>query len=238
MQRLVRYFLCLACLVGTAGCTSNQENSKLPETDSSTSRSASVKPTSAKPDIAKPKTTEEPAPEPLEENAFRVQFQTSKGDFVIAVHPDWAPRGAERFRKLVESEFYDGCRFFRVLPDFMAQFGINGDPEIHSRWKDRNIPDDPVKKSNTRGMVTFAKTNAPNSRSTQVFINFKDNSRSLDPQGFAPFGQVIEGMDVVDRINDEYREQPNQGLIQAQGNDYLNREFPNLDSIQTARIIE
>ncbi len=167
---------------------------------------------------------------------FKVEFKTSKGDFVVRVEPSWAPRGAARFRGLVEAGFYDGCRFFRVVPNFMVQFGINGDPKTQKIWRDRNIPDDPRRVPNTKYRITFANS-GPNTRSTQVFINFQDNP-NLDQQGFAPFGEVIEGMAVVNSINAEYGEQPDQQQIQTQGNAYLNRAFPNLDYIQSARIVE
>jgi len=165
---------------------------------------------------------------------YRVKFETSKGDFVIEVHPDWAPRGAARFEQLVGEQFYDGCRFFRVLPDFMVQFGLNGDPETQIKWKNATFRDDPAQKSNRRGTITFA-TSGSNSRTSQVFINFKDNSQ-LDTQGFTPFGEVVEGMEVVASINSEYGETPDQGQIQERGNEYLNAGFPNLDFIKTARI--
>jgi cyclophilin family peptidyl-prolyl cis-trans isomerase len=124
------------------------------------------------------------------EGTYRVLFETSKGDFTVEVHEDWAPRGAARFRELVEAGFYDDCRFFRVIKDFMAQVGMNGDPEVQARWQNNTIPDDPVVQSNTRGRVTFA-TSGPNSRTCQFFINFGDNSR-LDSGGFAPIGEVID----------------------------------------------
>lgn len=172
---------------------------------------------------------------------FQVGFETSKGDFVVEVHRDWAPLGADRFHALVTSGFYDEARFFRVLPGFMAQFGINGDPTVMRQWRDRPIADDPVRQSNTRGMVTFA-TAGPNSRTTQVFINYADNGR-LDRSGFAPFGQVVAGMDVVDRLFAGYGEGaprgrgPDQGRIQAEGNTYLERAFPELDFVKRATII-
>lgn len=167
---------------------------------------------------------------------YKVKLETSKGDIVIAVTRKWSPKGADRFYKLVKIGFYDDCRFFRVLKGFMAQIGINGDPAVHKRWGEANIPDDPVVESNKRGYVTFAKTGLPNSRSTQFFINYGDNSR-LDGMGFSPFGQVIEGMDVAESIFGGYGERPNQGQIQAEGNAYLNREFPKLDYIKKATVI-
>ena len=164
-----------------------------------------------------------------------MNFDTSVGPFVIEVTRAWAPIGADRFYNLVKYGYFDGARFFRVIPNFMVQFGIHGDPKLNAVWSEANIPDDPVTQSNKRGFVTFAKRNAPNSRSTQLFINFKDNA-GLDGQGFAPFGQVVSGMEVVDKINAEHRENPDQGLIQTQGNAYLTKAFPTLDYIKSARI--
>src|SRR5690606_25144400 len=136
---------------------------------------------------------------------YKVKFTTSAGDFVVQVHRDWSPNGADRFEELVESGFYDDCRFFRVMKDFMVQFGINGDPIIQAQWRDRNIPDDPVIESNRKGYMTFAKTSLPNSRSTQVFINYANNA-FLDSQGFSPFGEVVEGMDAVEALYGGYGE--------------------------------
>ena len=172
---------------------------------------------------------------------FQVKFETSKGDFVVEVHSHWSPNGASHFYELVKNGFYDDCRFFRVLPDFMVQWGINGDPKVNAKWHDANIPDDrPTgenKKSNLRGFITYAKTGAPNSRSTQLFINYADNSR-LDSQGFTPFGQVIEGMDVVEKINAKHREEPQQDQINARGNEYLNEKFRDLDFIKKATLVD
>jgi len=167
---------------------------------------------------------------------YKAAFDTSVGSFVIEVHREWAPKGADRFYNLVKNGFFDNARFFRIMPGFMVQFGINGDPEIQKHWANANLQDDPVTQKNLRGYVTFAKTGAPNSRSTQVFINFADRNTFLDSQGFAPFGQVISGMDVVDKINAGYGEQPDQMRIQAEGNKYLNSQFPKLDYVTKARI--
>lgn len=168
---------------------------------------------------------------------YRVKFETTKGDFVIKVRPDWAPEGAKRFRELVESGFYDGVKFFRVVDGFMAQFGISGDPEVSAQWRDRTIPDDAVRTSNQRGTISFA-TSGPNSRTTQVFINYVDNSR-LDSMGFSPFGVVVEGMDVVDSLNSQYGESTTQtqGQIQMQGNSFLDANFPGLDEVKKATIV-
>jgi peptidyl-prolyl cis-trans isomerase A (cyclophilin A) len=174
---------------------------------------------------------------------FRVKFETSRGNFVIEVHPDWSPNGAARVKELVEAKYYDECRFFRVIDGFMAQFGMHGDPQTNAAWKEKTIKDDPVKESNTRGRVTFAMTGQPNSRTTQLFISYKDNS-FLDGQRFAPFGEVVEGMDVVDKLYKDYGEGapngngPSQARIAADGNKYLQEKFPRLDFIKTARIVE
>ncbi|MBC7965516.1 MAG: peptidylprolyl isomerase [Fuerstia sp.] len=168
---------------------------------------------------------------------YKVLFETSKGNFTIEVHREWAPNGADRFHKLVQSGFYDDCRFFRVVPDFMVQWGINGDPEVQKNWVKANIKDDRVTQSNQRGFMTYAMSGQKNSRTSQVFINFKDNS-FLDSKGFAPFGQVVDGMDVVDAINAEYREEPDQSLVQEKGNAYLNKNFPKLDFIKKASLVK
>ena len=166
---------------------------------------------------------------------YKAKFTTSKGDFVIEVHRDWAPLGADRFYNLVRFGFFDDERFFRVVEGFMVQFGLSGDPGVNAKWQSANIADEAVKKSNTRGFVTFAKTGMPNSRSSQIFINYGDNAR-LDAMGFAPFGEVTSGMDVVDSIYKGYGESPNQGLIQSQGNAYLDAKFPRLDRVTKAVI--
>ncbi|MBT5017326.1 MAG: peptidylprolyl isomerase [Planctomicrobium sp.] len=175
--------------------------------------------------------------------AYSAKFETTKGDFVIEVHPEWAPRGAAQFKEAIEDGVYNEARFFRVLDGFMAQFGIAGDPAKSTKWREKMIADDPVKESNTRGMVTYAMA-GPNTRTTQIFINFADNSGSLDSKGFAPFGKVTEGMDVVDSLYSEYGEGapqgrgPDQGRTQSEGNAYLAKEFPKLDFIKSVSIIE
>lgn len=169
------------------------------------------------------------------EDKFRVRFKTSAGPFVVEVHPEWAPAGATQFHDLVDAHFYDDCAFFRVLPDFVVQFGINGDPIIHKDWS-QPIPDDVPKQSNKKGTVTFA-TAGPNTRTTQLFINLADNA-DLDSKGFTPFGVVVEGMENVEKINSEYREQPDQSRIEQEGNPYLHRDFPRLDYIESAEFIE
>jgi peptidyl-prolyl cis-trans isomerase A (cyclophilin A) len=173
---------------------------------------------------------------------YKVKFVTTKGDVVIKITRDWAPRGADRFYCLVKAGFFDGCRFFRVLKGFVAQFGINGDPKISEPWRTAGIQDDPVAQSNTRGRLTFA-TAGPNTRTTQLFINLADNSK-LDSMGFAPIGEVVEGMNIVDSFFADYGEGaprgggPEQGRIQMQGNAYLEKDFPKLDWIKSATVIE
>lgn len=166
---------------------------------------------------------------------FDVKFETTRGDFVVRFTQSWAPIGVGRVYELVTSGFFEDIAFFRVVPNFMVQFGIHGNPEVQQKH-DTNITDDRLTQSNQRGYVTFAKTGLPDSRSTQLFINYGDNS-FLDSQGFAPVGVVVEGMDVVESINAEYGEQPQQPRIQAEGNAYLKGEFPNLDYIKTATIV-
>jgi len=178
---------------------------------------------------------------------YQVKFDTSKGEFIVEVTRAWAPNGADRFYNLVKNGFYDDCRFFRAIDGFMVQFGINGDPKISKVWRGANIKDDPVKQSNKRGFITFAMSSAPNSRTTQVFINYNDRNAQLDSPGFAPFGKVIKGMNIVDSLYTGYGEGapsgkgPDQGMVQTQiriqGNDYLAKNFPNLDYIKTASLV-
>ena len=188
-------------------------------------------------DLTDPSKLTEKAPE-----TFKAQFDTTKGKFIVEVTRALSPNGADRFYNLVRSGYFKDIAFFRVIPGFMAQFGIHGDPKVATAWRTATIPDDPVKSSNVRGAITFAKTGAPNSRSTQFFINFGDN-KNLDGMGFAPFGKVTEGMDIVDKINGEYGEGaprgrgPEQGRIQSQGNVYLKKDFPNLDYIKSVTIV-
>jgi peptidyl-prolyl cis-trans isomerase A (cyclophilin A) len=174
---------------------------------------------------------------------YSVRFATSAGDFVVEVSRDWAPHGADRFYNLVKNGFYNDARFFRVISNFMVQFGINGDPAVSAVWQNARIPVDPVKESNKRGYITYAMGASPDTRTTQVFINFRNNA-NLDDSGFAPFGKVVSGMDVVDKLHSGYGEGaprgkgPAQGRLQAEGNTYLIEEFPRLDHITAATIVE
>jgi peptidyl-prolyl cis-trans isomerase A (cyclophilin A) len=166
---------------------------------------------------------------------FKVKFETSCGTFVLDVRRKYAPLGVDQFHKAVKEGFYDECRFFRVVDDFVVQFGINGDPTVQKKWRDNPIKDDPVTVSNVRGSVCYA-TAGVDTRTTQMFINLGNNSR-LDEMGFAPFGKITEGMDVVDKITSEYGQKPNQGQIQERGNEYLKEDFPKLDYIKKATIV-
>ena len=185
-------------------------------------------------------------PEQLNETApasYRARFTTSKGDFVVEVTRAWAPHGADRFYNLVKNGYYDDGRFFRVVYGFMVQFGINGDPALNAVWRDARIPDDLGQQSNKRGFVTFA-TAGTNTRTTQVFINTVDRNTNLDDKGFVPFGQVVEGMQVVDKLFSGYGEAapqghgPDQNRLQKEGNAYLARYFPKLDYIKKAAIVD
>lgn len=177
-----------------------------------------------------PDNKEGPAP-----NGFKINFDTSKGTFVVEAHRDWAPQGVDRFYELVNSGFFNEARFFRIAKGFVVQFGINKDPAVEAKWRAMSIPDDPVKESNKRGYLTFA-TAGPNTRTTQIFINLADNER-LDGRGFAPFGKVVQGMDVVDNLYSGYGEEPQQPMIEENGNQYLQNHFPQLDYIKTAKIV-
>jgi peptidyl-prolyl cis-trans isomerase A (cyclophilin A) len=167
-------------------------------------------------------------------DSFRVAFETTRGNFAIDVIRAWSPRGADRFHQLVNAGYFTDIAFIRVLPGFVAQFGMHGDPVVNRRWE-TPILDDPVVHGNTRGTIVFA-TSGPNTRGNQFFINYADNAH-LDGSGFSPFGRVIEGMSVVDSIYSGYGETPDQSRVGAEGNAYLKREFPRLDYIKSARIV-
>lgn len=190
----------------------------------------------ASPGFADPTKLTEKAPE-----TFKTQFETTKGKFTIEVTRALSPNGADRFYNMVRSGYFTDIAFFRVVPGFMCQFGIHGDPTVSAKWREATIADEPVKSGNTRGAITFAKA-GPNTRTTQMFINFADNSR-LDGMGFPSFGKVVEGMEVVDKLNGEYGDGapygrgPDQGRIQAEGNAFLKKDFPNLDYIKSATIV-
>jgi peptidyl-prolyl cis-trans isomerase A (cyclophilin A) len=181
-----------------------------------------------------------PAPAERAPEVFRVRFETTRGDFVVEAHRAWAPLGADRFHQLARLGYYHGTRFFRVVDGFMVQWGVSGDTAVARAWRDRRIADDPVTQSNRRARVTFA-TAGPNTRTTQLFVNYRDNA-FLDGQGFAPFGVVVEGMDVLDNLWRSYGDAPpagrgpDQRRIEAEGEAYLAREFPRLERVLRARV--
>ena len=183
-----------------------------------------------RPSLLNPATLKAKAPA-----VFKATFTTTAGDFVVEVHRDWAPLGADRFYNLVRNGFFTNASFFRVVPGFVVQFGLSANPAVNNVWDHATIQDDPVIQSNKRGNLVFA-TAGPNTRTTQLFINFADNTR-LDGMGFAPFGSVIDGMDVVDKIYSGYRESPRQDLITSQGDAYIKANFPKIDKIKLAKIV-
>jgi len=192
----------------------------------------------AKPSLTEPAKLTEKAPD-----SFKVKMTTTKGDLTVEVTRAWAPNGADRFYNLVQAGYFTDIAFFRAIKGFMCQFGIHGDPTVSAAWRDAKIPDDKVgAASNTAGMLTFAMA-GPNTRTTQLFINLEDNA-NLDSMGFPPFGKVVEGMDVVKKLNTEYGEGaprgrgPDQGKVQMMGNAYLKKDFPNLDYIKSASVVK
>ncbi|MCU0665435.1 MAG: peptidylprolyl isomerase [Myxococcota bacterium] len=227
----------------TVGCGNTDAQSQTPAATVADGKPAeSKKPAPIEPKPA-PSAMAPTAPGASDEQApatYAVKLETTKGEIVIDVTRDWAPHGADRFYTLVKNGYYNDVAFFRVVSGFMAQVGISGDPKQNTIWRERRIQDDPVKQSNTRGMVTFA-TSGPNSRTAQFFINFGDNAR-LDSMGFPPFGKVRD-MKRVDALNAEYGEGaprgngPFQARVQAEGNAYLKAEFPKLDYIVKATIL-
>jgi len=184
------------------------------------------------PALLNPGEADEKAPD-----TFNVRFETTSGTVVGEFHRDWAPKGADRLYNLVKLGYYENVAFFRVIDGFMAQFGLHGTPEVNDAWADATIEDDPVEKSNERGTITFAKRKKPNSRTTQLFINYRDNA-NLDDRGFAPVGEVVEGMDVVDELHAGYGDGVDQKMLRERGNSYLEEEFPNLDYIESAELVE
>ena len=187
--------------------------------------------TAARPSLMNPASLRAKAPE-----LFKVQLTTTKGDIIAEVHRDWAPLGADRFYNLVKNGFFTNAAFFRVVPNFVIQFGLNANPNINKAWEHATIKDDPVMQSNTRGMLVFA-TAGPNTRTTQLFINLNDRNKYLDGMGFAPFGMVTQGMDVVDMIYAGYGERPQQDLITEQGDAYLVKHFPMIDKIKIGKVL-
>lgn len=240
MKRKAALWISLFGILAFSGCSRDQRREPAAQKQAEPAAepaTAAPETPPANPALFDPTKADQKAPA-----TYNVKLETTKGDILIKVTRSWAPNGADRFYNLVRIGYFDDTAFFRVLPGFMAQFGINGNPEVNRIWKNSQIPDDPVKESNRRGYLTFA-TAGPDTRTTQLFINFADNSR-LDGQGFAPIGKVAEGMSVVDSIYSGYGEGspqgkgPNQGFIQGGGNQYLKKFFPQLDYIKKASIAE
>lgn len=211
-------------------CASFLAHAQTPASKGSPAKASAAHAPSVRPSLLNPASLKAKAPA-----VFKAKFTTTAGDFTIEVHRDWAPLGADRFYNLVRYGYFTNAAFFRVLPGFVVQFGLNANPAYTKVWKTGTIPDDPVTQSNKRGYVVFA-TAGPNTRTTQLFINYADNSR-LDRMGFAPFGTVVEGMDVVDKIFPAYGETPRQDLITEQGDAYLKANFRDIDRIKIARIV-
>ncbi len=202
-----------------------------PASKSATSKgTASSKTGAARPSLLNPASLRAKAPE-----VFKAQFTTTKGDFVVEAHRDWAPLGTDRFYNLVKNGFFTNAAFFRVVPGFVVQFGLSANPAVNKAWEKAKITDDPVKQGNKRATIVFA-TAGPNTRTTQLFINFNDNT-PLDAMGFAAFGTVVTGMDVVDMIYSGYGQRPDQGQITDQGDAYLVKNFPMIDKIKLAKIL-
>jgi len=231
-MKKIGFILC-AMILAACAPKAAQSSVETPAMSSSTAAPAAANAALLAPELA---TATAPA-------VFQAKFATTKGDFTVEVHRDWAPNGADRFYNLVKIGYFDNIAFFRDIAGFMVQFGIHGSPDVNAKWHNANIPDDPaVGQSNKRGFVTFA-TAGPNTRTTQLFVNFSDNGM-LDSQGFTPFGQVVSGMEVVDGLYNGYGEGapqgrgPDQGRLQGEGNTYLAKDFPLLDYVKTARLVK
>ena len=229
-RRFLLPSLAAALVAGLSSAAFAQADAAAPAPD--------AKPAAPSASLADPSKFTEKAPD-----SFKVKFDTSVGSFTIEVTRALSPNGADRFFNLAKNGFFTDVAFFRVIEGFMCQFGIHGNPKVATAWRTANIQDDPVKASNTRGMVTFAKTGLPNSRSTQFFIIFGDNTQ-LDTMGFSPFGKITDGMDVVDKIYKGYGEGaprgngPDQMRAQSEGNAYFKKEFPKLDYIKSATLVK
>jgi peptidyl-prolyl cis-trans isomerase A (cyclophilin A) len=229
----IAHALAILALGCTLGCTGKQA---APDTKAKTAPVSAAEP-GGSPALLDPSLATEQAPD-----VYRVRLSTTKGDVVLELRRAWSPQGADRFYNLVKAGFFENVAFFRAIDGFMVQFGMSGEPSVQKAWNAYPIPDDePAGHSNKRGYITFAKKGTPNSRTTQVFINYKDNTM-LDSMGFTPFGEVVEGMDIVDSFYKGYGEGapkgkgPNQMLLEREGNAYLEREFPELDWLKRAVI--
>ena len=253
MKRVKQFVAAAAVATLFFGCKAKEQSEALPPEKPKAEAPAEAKPESPSPAPGQPEVkASAPAEAPrqgydrallraalLKDKApdtFQVKVATTRGDFMVTVNRAWAPIGADRFYNLVKHRFYDNASFFRVVPGFVVQFGISAYPPVSAAWEKANIPDEPVTQTNKRGYLTYAKTSMPNTRSTQIFINLKDNA-SLDGQGFSPFGYVdAQGMKVVDMLYDQYGD-TDQDQISKQGKPYLDKAWPKLDSIKTATLV-
>lgn len=222
--------LCVALLPAASATaqTPPAAHKTAPKTSSS-SHATTSHPAAGHASLLRPATLNATAPA-----EFKVRFTTTVGDVVLQVHRDWAPLGADRFYNLVKNGFYSNAAFFRVVPRFVVQFGLSPNPAYSKVWQEAKIQDDKVTHSNKRGTLVFA-TAGPNTRTTQLFINTVDNAR-LDGMGFAPFGEVVEGMENVDKIFPGYGQRPDQEQIVAEGDAYITKNFPEMDKIKTAKV--
>jgi peptidyl-prolyl cis-trans isomerase A (cyclophilin A) len=227
---LTSLVLCSALFAQTPA--SKSASSKAATSKGAASKSATSKggTPAARASLMNPASLRAKAPE-----MYKAEFTTTKGVVVVEVHRDWAPLGADRFYNLIKAGFFTNAAFFRVVPGFVVQFGLNANPAVNAVWENARIKDDPVKNGNKRGTIVFA-TAGPNTRTTQLFINFSDNT-PLDAMGFAAFGEVVQGMDVVDMIYSGYGQRPDQGRITAEGDAYISKNFPMIDKIKMAKIL-
>lgn len=232
-RTLIGMLVMLLGAVAVATVAASDVAQEKPAAPATQPAAAGAKAAAAAPGFQDPATLTKQAPA-----TFRAKFETSEGVIVIEAVRDWAPVGVDRFYNLVQSGYFENVRFFRVVPNFVVQFGIHGDPSVSKNWMNAKLKDEPVKEGNKRGTLTYAKSSAPNSRTTQIFINLKDNT-SLDAQGFSAFARVVEGMDVVDKLNSEYGESLTslQGQIYQEGNQFLSAKAPRLDFIKKATIL-
>ena len=256
MKRVKQFVAAAAVATLFFGCKAKEQSEALPPEKPKAEAPAEAKPESPSPAPGQPEVkASAPAEAPrqgydrallraalLKDKApdtFQVKVATTRGDFMVTVNRAWAPIGADRFYNLVKHRFYDNASFFRVVPGFVVQFGISAYPPVSAAWEKANIADEPVTQTNKRGYLTYAKTSMPNTRSTQIFINLKDNA-GLDGQGFSPFGYVdAQGMKVVDMLYDQYGDSagPEQEQISKQGKPYLDKGWPKLDWIKTATLV-
>lgn len=241
-MKLHLWLFCLVCALAACGASPDPEPRPISEEEDQPVKASPVTASRPSEDAALLKTPDHevfkaPAPE-----KFRAVFETTAGSFEVEVIRAWSPHGADRFYHLARLGYYDDIRVFRMVRGFVAQFGMSGDPALTQVWGKRGMPDDKVRQSNARGMLTYAKTSMPNSRSTQLFINLRNN-RQLDGMGFAPFARVIRGMEVVDKFHAGYGDGPptgsgpDQGQIQQRGNTYLDADFPKLSKILSVRVV-